>query len=101
MKTTSKKNHLFSIPLKFRGKPSWDWLSSLRFLYIIIWCICLKNKCYPFNPLVNNLFFALFLEKLFVVQRFHFATNTVKTPFQFSTILGMRYVHNTEFFLKD
>jgi hypothetical protein len=32
MKTTSKKN-IFLIP-KLRGKPSWGWLSSLRFYYL-------------------------------------------------------------------
>ena len=32
MKTTSKKNQ-FLIPLKFRANLSWDWLSSLRFIY--------------------------------------------------------------------
>jgi hypothetical protein len=28
------KKKLFSIPLKFRANLSWDWLSSLRFLYV-------------------------------------------------------------------
>jgi hypothetical protein len=35
MKATSKKN-LFSIPLKFRANHSWDWLSSLRFIFSIL-----------------------------------------------------------------
>ena len=39
MKTTSKKN-LFSIPLKLRAKLSWDWLSSLWFLFFKIIFIC-------------------------------------------------------------
>ena len=34
MKTTTNKN-LFSIPLKFRPNLSWDWLSSLRFLFFL------------------------------------------------------------------